>query len=169
MQIPIPKREISIIALHCSDSPNGRPVSVAEIDKWHQEPDKAFHRADWWKKNFNPQLVACGYNYIIDVDGSIHTGRHIDEIPAQARGHNTGSVAICMIGKNKFTAPQWAALKTLVTDLQRQIKASSHNHNAKVMGHYQWADSGKTCPNFDVPAWVAGGMAAIPAQTLEAA
>lgn len=160
MPIPIPKREINVIALHCSDSPNGRSVTPAEIDRWHQEPDKNFHRTDYWRKKFNPQLVACGYQYMIDVDGKVYTGRHIDEIPAQARGHNSNAVGICMIGRDQFTPAQWASLRSLVLDLKRQIKASAHQLVATVKGHYQWPDSGKTCPNFDVPDWFAGGMVA---------
>ena len=168
MLVPIPKRQINIIGLHCSDSPNGRSVTPADIDQWHQEPSKGFHRTDYWRHQFNTPLVAFGYQYMIDVDGTIYTGRHIDEIPAQAKGHNSNAVGICMIGKDRFTPPQWASLKTLVQDLQAKIKASAHGLNAKPFGHYQWPDSHKTCPNFDVPAWTKAGMTPDPAHVLEA-
>lgn len=165
------QREVTTIAIHCADTPNGRPQTVADIDSWHQH--NGWHRADYWrvKKGFNPSLLSIGYHFVIYVDGTVHTGRHVDEIGAHVGGHNSNSLGICLVGKDKFTAKQWAALKQLVADLEVNIKTGPHNHTVKVMGHYQFDTAiaqGKTCPNFDVPQWLAGLMAAPANHTLEA-
>lgn len=155
---PIPQREIWDIVVHCADSANGKPVSVAEIDQWHRERTPPFRRVPYWRNQLNQSLTSIGYQFVIDVDGTVHTGRHIDEIPAQAAGHNSKGVGICLVGRDKFTPMQWASLKALVIRLQTDIKASAHKVTPRVIGHHDYTDSHKTCPNFDVIAWAAAGM-----------
>lgn len=164
------QREITTIVVHCADTPNGRRQSVQDIDLWHRANN--WHRTDYWrvKRGFNPELTSIGYHFVIYADGSVHTGRHADEIGAHVAGHNTNSIGICLVGKDKFSATQWANLAQLVADLKANIKTGPHNHDAKVMGHYQFDTAikqGKTCPNFDVKQWLDGGMAAPANHTLE--
>jgi N-acetyl-anhydromuramyl-L-alanine amidase AmpD len=164
------QREVTTIAIHCADTPNGRPQTVADIDSWHR--DRGFARVPYWRvtKGFNTGLTSIGYHFVIYVDGTVHTGRHVDEIGAHVAGHNSNSIGICLVGKDKFTAKQWDALKQLVADLEVNIKTGPHNHTVKVLGHCQFdtaISQGKTCPNFDVPQWRAGLMAAPVNNTLE--
>ncbi|VEI47016.1 Uncharacterised protein [Actinobacillus equuli] len=35
---------------------------------------------------------------MIDIDGSVETGRQVGEIGAHVKGHNSNSVGICLIG-----------------------------------------------------------------------
>lgn len=165
------QREITTIAIHCADTPNGRPQTVADIDSWHRA--NKWHRADFWriKKGFNKDLTSIGYHFVIYTDGTVHTGRHVDEIGAHVAEHNCNSIGICMIGKDKFSPKQWASLKQLVSDLTVNIKTGPHNHNVRIKGHYEFDTAiaqGKTCPNFDVKQWQADLMAAPANHTLEA-
>ncbi len=162
------QREIDTITIHSADWPNGKPLSVKEIDSWHLE--RGFRRQIYWMRRFNPDLHAFGYHYLIDVDGQIYTGRHLDEIPAQAKGHNSKSVGICLVGRDKFTRAQWAALSLLVEQVKGLIRSGKHPLVPVVNGHRdlspdkngdgiispnEWM---KTCPGFDVAAWLKGGM-----------
>jgi len=52
-------RKIDKIILHCSATPEGRHVTVRDIDRWHR--DRGFSE--------------IGYHHVIYLDGSIHRGR----------------------------------------------------------------------------------------------
>ena len=111
------QREVTTLVIHCADTPNGRSQTVTDIDGWHRAPPNNWHRTDYWrvKKGFNPSLTSIGYHFVIYIDGTIHTGRHPDEIGAHVGGHNSSSIGICMIGKTAYTPQQWTAIKQLVT------------------------------------------------------
>lgn len=130
--------KITEIVIHCADTPNGRSFSAKDIDDWHRE-------RGWTRTNkiFNPQFTSIGYHFVIKVDGTIETGRAEDEEGAQALYYNTRSLAICMIGRDKFTKAQWGSLGKLIWDLR--LKYPGHT----LLGHRDVAPH-KTCPGFDV-------------------
>jgi len=159
------QRQIDTIVIHCSDSPNGRNDHAADIDLWHRQ--RGWHRQDFFriKKGFNSGLTSIGYHFVININGQIETGRHPDEIGAHVAGHNSKSIGICMIGTDRFTPEQWSALDKLVQDLRYEISISANPVKADhviIVGHYQFPDAHKTCPNFDVPAWLKTGRIPIP-------
>ena len=152
-------REIKAIVIHCSASPNGRWTTAPDIDRWHDE--RGFERMESWREKFNPDYKAIGYHFVICTNGAIATGRHQDEIGAHAVGYNKHTLGVCLIGTDKFTAEQWQALDELVARLRTRYPA------AKIIGHrdlspdldgdgtvepHEWL---KTCPGFDVAAWLA--------------
>lgn len=148
-------RQIDTIVIHCSDSPNGRDDRAKDIDAWHVK--RGFHRAGYYRvqKRFNTHLIAIGYHFVIDINGTVETCRHLNETGAHAVGHNARSIGICMIGNDRFTPEQWSALDRLVQQLLADIgNAVNAVKHVKIVGHYQFPDSRKTCPNFDVPAWL---------------
>ena len=119
-------REINEIIIHCADTPNGKPFHASDIDAWHRERG--------WNE--------IGYHWVIVLDGAIEAGRHPDKIGSHAEGHNAHSYGICMIGKDRFTKPQWDALELLVRRLHGEYP------EARIIGHRDVATNGKTCPNF---------------------
>lgn len=128
-------RKITEIIIHCTATPEGRPVSVADIDRWH--------RARGFKK--------IGYHYVILLDGSTLQGRPIEEIGAHCTGHNTNSIGICYVGgltpdgrtpKDTRTPAQTAALRSLLAQLKTRFP------NATIHGHNEFA--AKACPSFNV-------------------
>lgn len=143
-----PLRKIDLVVIHCSDSPNGRPVSVRDIDAWHRE--RGFKRMDNWRARQNSALTSIGYHFVLYADGTVATGRHIDEIGAHAHCYNATSIGICLVGRDAFGSAQWNALKGLVGRLQ------SIYPQARVVGHRDLTLD-KTCPNFDVAAWLDNG------------
>ena len=166
-------RQITLIVIHCSASPNsdglfrgspGAPgfLTPAQIiDGWHRE--RGFHRQPEARKRFNPELAAIGYHYLIYRNGGIATGRGEDEVGAHVAGFNQKSLGLCLIGTDEFTVAQWESLRFLVSALRKCYP------DARVVGHrdlspdqnrngivesFEWL---KTCPGFDVAAWLAGG------------
>lgn len=170
------KNPISKIVIHCSATPNGKSLRTATetaaqvIDRWHKE--RGFKRADAAVRRFNRRLKHIGYHAVIDVDGTIEYGREVGEIGAHVKGHNTGSLGICLVGgigegkeKNhgRYTEAQWHALIQVLTTLAPQCS------QAEIYGHRdlspdlngdgtitpnEWL---KTCPNFDVQEWLERG------------
>jgi hypothetical protein len=147
-------REIRNIVIHCADTPTGRKTTVEDIDSWHVE--RGFKRNITARQSFNPNLKAIGYHFVIYIDGTVHTGRHVEEIGAHVSGLNSSSVGVCLAGNGVYNELQWEALATLVTNLMQTYPL------AKVIGHYQTpsgAAQGKICPSFDVPQWMLSGFA----------
>lgn len=145
-------RTINHIIIHCSATPNGRSHTVADIDRWHRE--RGFHRPARFKARHNQGLTSIGYHYVILVDGTVHTGRHPDEIGAHAAPHNHDSLGVCLIGTDRFTPAQWAALRNLVNDLL----VEHGGKQTQVCGHRDLPTVRKDCPGFDVDVWRALGM-----------
>jgi len=139
-------REIQQIVLHCSATPNGRPYGATDIDQWHKKRG--------WK--------GIGYHHVVQINGVVEGGRPHHVVGAHVKGHNHNSIGVCLIGTDQFSLAQWASAKDLVEMLLTWYP------NAQVVGHRQRAPH-KTCPGFDVPAWLNQSMQALPGHILEAA
>jgi hypothetical protein len=121
-----PKRWVTKVFIHCSASDRAADDNVEAITKWHLA------------RGFK----TIGYHFYISKDGVVHQGRDIEKIPAAQEGHNTGSIAICLGGLNKFSEAQFEALRGLCAEIKRQIPDVSFHGHCEVNPH-------KTCPNFD--------------------
>jgi len=125
-------KEIRYIVIHCSDSPNDRGDTAADVKRWHLE------------KGF----ATIGYHWVIERDGKRVTGRPETMQGAHEQTVNRCSIGICMMGRDAFTEKQWAALRMLLAELLKRYPG------AKVVGHCE-LDKGRKCPGFDVQAWLA--------------
>lgn len=133
-------RNINLIIVHCSATPEGRDVSVADIDRWHRE------------RGFD----GIGYHYVVYIDGSVHEGRPLNKVGAHCKGHNAHSIGICYVGgvdlngkpKDTRTLAQKDALVNLLMRLKRRF------HKAVIRGHRDFA--AKACPSFDATKEYAG-------------
>ncbi len=127
-------RKINKLIVHCSATPEGKNITVEDIDKWHKQRG--------WK--------GIGYHYVVYLDGSVHKGRDENEIGAHCAGQNANSIGICYIGgvckdrktpKDTRTDAQKRALVKLLKELKEKYpKATIH-------GHREFA--AKECPCFD--------------------
>lgn len=127
-------RKINKIIIHCSATPEGKNVTVEQIDKWHKQRG--------WK--------CIGYHYVIYLDGSIHKGRNENEIGAHCSGQNSDSIGICYIGgvlKDGKTPrdTRTDAQKQALIDLLKMLKKKYPK--ATIHGHREF--SAKACPCFD--------------------
>ncbi|MDE6382601.1 MAG: N-acetylmuramoyl-L-alanine amidase [Muribaculaceae bacterium] len=128
-------REIDKIIVHCSATPEGREVTVAQITEWHRA------------RGFR----TIGYHYLVGLDGSVSRGRPEAEVGAHCTGQNARSIGVCYVGgldrdtlrpKDTRTPAQRESLRRLVAELRaRYPRATLH-------GHCEFA--AKACPCFDV-------------------
>lgn len=136
--------KITKLIIHCSDTPNGRANTAEDILLWHTGAKADGYRG--WKH--------AGYHKVIEIDGAVkdlvplNDDAFIEpwEIANGARGHNSASIHVCMIGTNAFTREQWDALHQLTADIKL-----IHPH-ITIHGHNEF--SNKECPGFKVFKWV---------------
>lgn len=129
-------RAITEIIIHCTATPEGRAVSVEDVDRWH--------KAQGWR--------CIGYHYLVGLRGEVWQGRPLSEAGAHCRNHNAFSIGVCYVGglgadgvpADTRTPAQRAALLELLTELRQRFPF------AKVRGHRDFA--AKACPCFSVRA-----------------
>ena len=114
-------------------------IGVEEIRVWHTK-DRG------WSD--------IGYHFVIRRNGEVETGRPVAKVGAHARGHNVGSIGVCLVGgmaeadtksECNYTRAQWASLDKLVTELELEYSIK------KVLGHNDV--SAKDCPTFNAHVW----------------
>ena len=75
-------RTITLIIVHCSANRQGSTLRMMDIDH--------LHRSLGWK--------GCGYHFVIPTDGTIETGRPLEQVGAHCKNHNRYSIGVCYIG-----------------------------------------------------------------------
>jgi N-acetylmuramoyl-L-alanine amidase len=151
------RRATRKIVIHCSATRKDRDIGAADIDE--------LHRSFGWK--------GIGYHAVIRRDGLIEWGRHMDEQGAHVAGHNTDSVAVCLIGGLQLDGtPGEAFFDTFTDEQDESLRAVLRvlelaYPGAKVVGHrdlspdlngdgiIQRREWLKACPTFDVASWLA--------------
>ena len=134
-------RKINKIIIHCSATRPSMDIGKKEIEDWHL--------AQGWS--------GVGYHFVIRRDGTLELGRDVSVTGAHCKGHNKGSLGICLVGgvtehdiniaENNFTAEQFTELERLIAEL---IKA--YAGIKKIYGHNNFVN--KACPCFDVREWL---------------
>ena len=150
-------KTIDAIVIHCSATRAGQDVRASDIDKWHRERGFAM----------------IGYNYVIDLDGTVEKGRpltmdgaHCNTAGLSGKVYNKHSIGICYVGgldkhgrpADTRTPAQKIALVKLVNELMARypiVEVIGHrdaspdkNGDGKITQN-EWV---KTCPCFDVKA-----------------
>lgn len=115
-------RKKDMVVVHCTATPEGREVSLAQLI--------AMHQARGFK--------TCGYHKVVHLDGSVSIGRKDEEVGAHVAGHNATTLAISYVGgvtatgkaKDTRTPAQKATMK-------REIAAwlAKYPTITKVVGH----------------------------------
>ncbi|MBX3588776.1 MAG: N-acetylmuramoyl-L-alanine amidase [Ramlibacter sp.] len=200
------RRSVDLVVIHCSATPNGKVVRqglpgelgalncAQVINAWHAA--RGFSRR-YSARSFNPQLPSIGYHFVVDLDGTVLTGRHVDEVPAQAAGFNATAIGVCLIGgaerEGRYTDAQWTSLRELVQWLldeyglpaaaPQRISDSTADLGYRmvggVCGHRDLSPDKdgdgliepgewiKTCPGFEVQLWLDAGMTPMPEHFIE--
>lgn len=151
------KSDIDAIVIHCSADPEGKDVKAADIERDHVK---------------NRHFAMIGYNYVIDLDGTVEEGRpltrdgaHCEKPGFSGKPYNKHSIGICYVGgvakdgktpKDTRTPAQKQAMHKLVADLimEYPIKeilghrdASPDKNGDGMISRWEWM---KACPSFDV-------------------
>ena len=130
-------RTITEIIIHCTAT---RPDAKCTV-----ESIRRYHKSLGWRD--------IGYHYVIYRDGSVHTGRPVEEVGAHCPGHNANSIGIAYVGgldadghaADTRTEAQRLALLQLVKDLKEEHPIIT------IHGHNEYA--AKACPCFCVQHW----------------
>ena len=145
-------RTINEIICHCSATPEGKAFTTADIRRWHTSPPNN------WRD--------IGYHYVIELDGSVHQGRPVEQQGAHCAegGHrsaqgdacqskNRHSIGAVYVGglakdgktpKDTRTPEQKQALAQLLKELHSQFP------KAKLYGHRELVCSiRKKNPSYD--------------------
>jgi N-acetylmuramoyl-L-alanine amidase len=122
---------IDLIVVHCSASPQGRGDTAKTIHLWHLQRG--------WD--------GIGYHNVILEDGTVENGRPYYWKGSHVRGHNGGSIGICLIGARVFTQAQLDALEGLLDTLTEKYP------DAMVCGHCDLDEKKPDCPGFNVGKW----------------
>lgn len=122
-------RKVNRVFLHCTASDNPKHDNVKVIEGWH--------KAKGWS--------TTGYHLFIRKDGTIEEGRDLERIPASAKGHNTGTIAVVCHGlkREKFTQEQFNSIHELCNQINIAYDGQISFH-----GHAEVA-ANKTCPVYD--------------------
>lgn len=132
-----PRSSTDAIFVHCSATKPSMNWGVREIQQSHKEQG--------W--------LAIGYHYVIKRDGTVEAGRDEGAVGSHAKGHNSNSIGVCLVGgvndkmqpEANFTPQQMASLRKLLEELMTKYP------NAKLMAHHDVA--AKACPSFHVRRW----------------
>lgn len=141
------------LVLHCTATPEGRPVTSNDIRKWHTDPVSRGGRG--WKQ--------VGYTDMIHLDGKVerlvqnNEDANVDpwEITNGVKGYNGTSRHIVYVGgvakdgktpRDTRTPQQLQAMAEYVKDFHRRFP------DVKIVGHNELA--AKACPCFDVQKWL---------------
>lgn len=128
-----------MIIVHCSATPPSLDIGVEVIDNWH--------KAKGWD--------GIGYHYVIRRNGTVEPGRDISKTGAHAKGYNSRSIGICLVGginedntpDANFSIGQYNRLKEIIDGL---ILSKVVTKDVKIVGHRDLDGVTKACPCFDV-------------------
>ena len=146
--------KMKYLVIHCTATPEGRPVTSAEIRHWHTDPVSKGGRG--WNQ--------VGYTDMIHLDGRVermvknNEDANVDqwELTNGAAGYNSISRHIVYVGglatdgktpKDTRTAAQTTAMINYVRDFHNRFP------QIRIVGHHD-LNPGKACPSFDVQQWL---------------
>lgn len=142
------------LVIHCTATPEGREVKSEEIRHWHTDPVSKGGRG--WKQ--------VGYTDMFHLDGTVerlvdnNEDSQVDswEITNGATGYNSTSRHIVYVGgcdingnsKDTRTYEQKKSMTEYVREFHRIFPS------VEICGHRDLHGVKKSCPSFDVKAWL---------------
>jgi N-acetyl-anhydromuramyl-L-alanine amidase AmpD len=142
MSVTLEPADVKLIVVHCSATPPEDDIGAKEIRTWHVN-------IQGWSD--------IGYHGIIRRDGSFERGRPLHQRGAHAKGYNSQSWGLCLIGGTKtgndfqaeanYTSKQYETLWATL-DAWRTLapRAATCGHRDLDSTHQAL----KACPSFDV-------------------
>jgi len=137
------------IIIHESASRYGSPELINE---WHL--DRGYRMIGYHYVITNGHKITSRTGRINSYDGLVHKGREETQIGAHARGSNSTSLGIVLVGRGgRYTMSQLATVYCLVASLMIRYDIPIKN----IIGHYETKNqqakglSRKKCPSLDMP------------------
>lgn len=148
------KKPLKYLIIHCTDTPEGRIVTSADIRKWHTSPKPVGN--GWKQVGYTDMfLLNGGVERLVDnnEDANVDTW----EVTNGASGYNSISRHVVYVGgtdkknlsikKDTRTTEQKKAMRDYVINFLKRFP------HVQVGGHCQF-NKLKACPSFDVPNWL---------------
>jgi len=143
--VDLEPNNLRLLVVHCSATPPSLDIGAEEIRRWHVDGN---HWSD------------IGYHGIIRRDGLFEAGRPYHRIGAHAKGWNSMSWGLCLVGgvseadhakaEANYTPEQYDTLfKTLRAWQELAPMAAVCGHRDLDSEHQRL----KACPSFDVRAF----------------
>lgn len=129
-------RTLRRIIIHHSASP--LTTTLADITNWHVA------------RGFD----GVGYHFVIDSKGIVHPGRPVELKGAHAKGANSDSIGICVVGNNTSEDDRWGPLQ--VAALGDLTHALAEQYGKLDLQAHQWAVGCTTqteCPGLTPDQW----------------
>lgn len=137
----INRKDTKYIIIHSSQTPPSKNLDVTDMNKLHRQ------------KGF----LNVVHHLLIKRDGSVETGRELEEVGAHTEGYNDISVSVCLIGgtltdselepRLNYTSKQWQELKESVMWLRHTYPQST------ILG-FNEIEPTQLSPYFDVQSWL---------------
>lgn len=144
-------RIVKLIQLHHTWQPNYATFTKYPDGFTLQKNMQTFHKNQGWSD--------IGQHFSVFPDGSIITGRSLNNSPAGITGGNSGAICIENIGNfdvggDTMTEAQKSAIIVLVQSLMKKFNISTssiryhawYTPNGTYLGDYNSSKSAKTCP-----------------------
>ena len=143
MGVTLEPNAVKLLVVHCSATPPDMDIGVKEIRDWHV-------KGNGWSD--------IGYHGVIRRNGIFEKGRDWHTRGAHARGWNSESWGICLVGGvDEDQKPEANYTRMQYLRLKRVLKALlSAAQTAHICGHRDLDSSHqklKACPSFDVRDW----------------
>ena len=129
--------DVNKIIIHCSATREcDDSINAEVIDRWHKDRG--------WR--------GIGYHYVVLMDGTIETGRMVDQCGAHTKGHNCESIGVCYIGgvESDGKTPKDTRTPEQIGSLLELLVLRKMYPGAKIHSHRDFA--AKACPSFDATA-----------------
>jgi N-acetylmuramoyl-L-alanine amidase len=113
------RRAITFVVLHHSDRP-----SKADFER---RPDPSYWLEAIDRVHRMRGFACIGYHFVIFPTGEVGLGRDINQVGAHVKGHNTGSVGVCLIGNfntESLEGEQYISMKYVLAALLRKLALS---------------------------------------------
>ena len=123
-----PRSKTDYIVIHCAATKPSMDVGADTIRDWHVN-------GNGWSD--------IGYHYIVLGNGEVVSGRHVNKTGAHCKGHNKGSIGICVTGNTSVEPPNTQQLQSL----WGKIKMLLEEYGLERSDVYGHQDCGTTeCP-----------------------
>lgn len=132
-------RKITHIVLHTTATPQTTTVKSIQ---------------NYWKNQLG--WKSPGYHHIIKPDGTVVDLLPIDQISNGVAGHNANSIHISYIGgvDGKGNAVDNRTPLQIQAQIELLKKYKAMFPGAVILGHRDFPNVQKSCPSFDVKAWL---------------
>ena len=148
------RKPLKYLVIHCTDTPEGREVTSADIRHWHCDPVSKGGRG--WRQ--------VGYTDMVHLNGGVErlVGNNEDawvdpwEVTNGAAGYNQVSRHIVYVGgKGRNGRPQDTRTQAQKDALAKYVRNFHRKHpDVKIIGHRDLPGVKKDCPCFDVAKWL---------------